>query len=63
MGEVCGPLLIGQWFLYLPEMGEASDPFVGISGGVASSTWSGRGVIVRYLTTISETVHKQQKIC
>lgn len=42
--------------LSLPEMREAGDPLVGVGHGVAASTSSVGGVVVRHLTAVSETV-------
>lgn len=42
--------------LSLPEMWEAGDPLVGVGRGVAASTSSAGGVVVRHLPAVSETV-------
>lgn len=42
--------------LNLPEMRESGDPLVGVGHGVAASTSSVGGVVIRHLTVVSETV-------
>lgn len=54
--EMCHGYLEISEMLSLPEMREAGDPLVGVGHGVAASTSSVGGVVVRHLTVVSETV-------
>lgn len=53
--EMCHDYLEISEMLSLPEMREAGDPLVGVGHGVAASTSSVGGVVVRHLTAVSET--------
>lgn len=52
---MCHDYLEISEMLSLPEMREAGDPLVGVGHGVAASTSSVGGVVVRHLTAVSET--------
>lgn len=53
---MCNDYLEISEMLSLPEMWEAGDPLVGVGRGVAASTSSAGGVVVRHLPAVSETV-------